>query len=591
MQITHDLNKLSLKTIHELLGQSFFIPAYQRGYRWTEIQVQELLDDIWEFTKSSDQNQEQGFYCLQPIVVVNSSEGWQVVDGQQRLTTLYLILHYLEQEHLRRSLLEAYKTPLYDIQYETRSDSASFLAHIHESMSLSNIDYFYMDRAYQFIQNWFSTKDYNDNNEFLQVLLAKPTDKGRKVKVIWYDLSNECLENRDYAIEVFSRINIGKIPLTNAELVRALFLQQQAGQSHQVDLKKIQIATEWDSIEKRLQEPTFWYFISNSDQRYPTRIEYIFDLMMGKKESDEAFFTFHQFAAEFRDGASQVDAELLWQQVKGYFLTFEEWFQDKELYHLIGFLVACGEPVKELKALSEQKNTTKTEFKKLLRSRIQAQVGSGGIEELNYRSDAALIRKILLLFSVETLLASTEAEVRFPFDRYKKERWDIEHIRSQAELPSTPKAQAEWLNIIIDYFTQQPSNTEQEQCLLTQLQQQLESGNFEKDFQDLYSKVMHHFNDGSDKIKDGWLDMLGNLTLLDTTTNRSYKNAPFQVKRDRIIRNDRQGAFMPIGTKNVFLKYYSKSATNLLSWTHVDAEDYLKAITEVLKPYFSEEHA
>ena len=39
-------NKIELKSVRELLGMKFFIPNYQRGYRWTEQQVLDLLNDI-----------------------------------------------------------------------------------------------------------------------------------------------------------------------------------------------------------------------------------------------------------------------------------------------------------------------------------------------------------------------------------------------------------------------------------------------------------------------------------------------------------------------------------------------------------------
>jgi uncharacterized protein with ParB-like and HNH nuclease domain len=112
-------DKLCLKNIYELLGERFYIPAYQRGYRWSEIQVTELLDDIWEFSQQAS-SEKSAFYCLQPIVVVKRNDHWELVDGQQRLTTLYIVLHYLEKEHLRRELHEAYKKPLYTLEYETR---------------------------------------------------------------------------------------------------------------------------------------------------------------------------------------------------------------------------------------------------------------------------------------------------------------------------------------------------------------------------------------------------------------------------------------------------------------------------------------
>jgi len=92
-------DNLVLKPIKELLEENFFIPSYQRGYRWGEQQVSELLKDIVEFVK--DKNKENGFYCLQPVVVkehtwqdnTNILQGYSVIDGQQRLTTLVTIQH------------------------------------------------------------------------------------------------------------------------------------------------------------------------------------------------------------------------------------------------------------------------------------------------------------------------------------------------------------------------------------------------------------------------------------------------------------------------------------------------------------------
>lgn len=57
-------SKIELKKTNELLGMNFYIPSYQRGYRWTEQQVKDLLNDIDEFKQEGD-----NWYCLQPLVV------------------------------------------------------------------------------------------------------------------------------------------------------------------------------------------------------------------------------------------------------------------------------------------------------------------------------------------------------------------------------------------------------------------------------------------------------------------------------------------------------------------------------------------
>ena len=90
--------RIPLKPISDLLIESFYIPAYQRGSRWTKRQVVELLDDIWDF-QSQPEAGSNTFYCLQSIVVKyrDEAEDWELVDGQQRLTTIHLILNYLAE--------------------------------------------------------------------------------------------------------------------------------------------------------------------------------------------------------------------------------------------------------------------------------------------------------------------------------------------------------------------------------------------------------------------------------------------------------------------------------------------------------------
>lgn len=584
-----DSNKLCMKTIYELLGEDFYIPAYQRGYRWSAIQVKELLDDIWEFSQSG--GDKASFYCLQPVVVVQGDGYREVVDGQQRLTTLYVILHYLEKEHLRRELNEAYKKPLFSLEYETRKGSAAFLRDIQGDSADTNIDFYHISKAYEAVDHWFSDRDYNDNNVLLGTLLAKP-EAPHSVQVIWYDLTDECRDN-DYAIDVFSRINIGKIPLTNAELVKALFLQSSHFHKEKASLKQIQIATDWDAIEKSLQEPSFWYFIYSPDskKRYDSRIEYIFDLMKDKPIGAETFHTFHKFNAAFkaRKGANgQVNIDSLWMEVKNYFLTFDEWYRDRDLYHLIGFLVDCGRSVRDLKVKSEENDLTKTDFKAYLKKEIRKEVRCQ-LDALGYGDKK--LRKVLLLFNIQTLLSTKEADVRFPFDRYKKEKWDIEHIRSQTDQEiSGESSRREWAKDVLGYFTDTSDHTEVNIgevsdeiggfiCKLCEL---LGADKInDVSFKSLYERVASYFKEDDVSGIDG----VGNLALLDAKTNRSYKNAMFPIKRRRIIHNDMNGVFVPICTKNVFLKFYSKKFGEVMYWKESDARDYLDAIKLVLIEY------
>lgn len=310
--------ELVLKTVYDLLDEDFYIPYYQRGYRWTEKQVVDLLEDIWSFTIKSEKKKEE-FYCLQPVVVKDTGDekGYEVIDGQQRLTTLYLIIQYLMREYLRVDSLERdYGKDLYRITYQTRENSGEFLKEIREDNS--NIDFHYIYKAYETISDWFEKGDKiqtrTDREEFLKILMSRGVDDGRhkdphSVKVIWYEVDREADSK-----ELFTRLNIGKIPLTNAELIKALFLSSSSF-DHVDEMMaknyKLEVSIFWDEIEKKLSEPDFWSFITNEEQgNYSNRIELIFNMMAGKTQNDfDPLYTFLYFLGESKEsGGSALEA-------------------------------------------------------------------------------------------------------------------------------------------------------------------------------------------------------------------------------------------------------------------------------------------
>ena len=139
-------NTIELWEVNKLINKHFFIPTYQRGYRWETQQVEDLLNDLYEFKNNADTSAGQ-FYCLQPIVVKKRGEQFDVIDGQQRLTTILIILKYL-QDRLK-----------FSIEYATRAGSKEFLDDIREGAKKEskekNIDYFFMKNAYLKVEEWF----------------------------------------------------------------------------------------------------------------------------------------------------------------------------------------------------------------------------------------------------------------------------------------------------------------------------------------------------------------------------------------------------------------------------------------------------
>ena len=640
-------NKIELKSIKELLGMQFFIPNYQRGYRWTEQQVTDLLNDILEFSQKNNSLSE--FYCLQPLVVKKKHENilkkikeeaqtieeietllkgtWEVIDGQQRLTTIFIILSVLKYDNK------------YSLSYETRETFNEFLKIlepfnledsyekkdilnqnwnnlIEHNKDKDNIDFYHIFNAYHIVRLWLSRVE--NPNSFKETLL-------NKVKFIWYESINED------SIEVFTRLNIGKIPLTNSELIKALLLNSSNFKeidTNHLRLRQQEIATEWDNIEFTLQNEEFWLFIHKIGYEKPTRIDFIFDLIVeqnslkisedkNNKIGTDAYRTFRYFYEYFSDIKNEEKVKCCWREVKKYFQTFQEWFNDLKMYHYVGYLVELGVPLKSLYALwSGDKNNfingLETKIKEHLK--IKKCLNLDEIYEIDYTNEygnsikgktKTACKPILLLHNIQTIInqANINQEeyqqrvfYKFPFHLYKTENWDVEHIDSNTQNDISDKtSQNEFLLNIYHAVNEDTKKN---------IQHFINDSNASNwsDFES-YLKLPEEYFSQEEK------NQIWNFALLDSTTNRSYGNSIFSAKRRIIIGKDRgvllpipkmnksgsemligeeekaKSAFIPPCTKQIFLKYYTPMTTDYNYWTRSDAEAYKQNILETLKHF------
>ena len=587
---------LTLKPVSELLGEKFFIPAYQRGYRWTARQVSDLLEDIAEFQEKARDSDKKRFYCLQPVVVKPQQDEWELVDGQQRLTTLYIILRYLTQ------LDAATPQPCYRLRFATRPDSEAFLQRIDPDRAEENIDFYHIAQAWQTVEAWFAARP--GSAQAMLTTLLNDEQTGRNVKVIWYQL-HEAAE----ATTVFARLNRGKIPLTNAELVKALFLHagnfSAAGDN--APFQQLKLAHEWDAIERRLQQPDFWYFISNED-REDNRIELLLRVIADTLPSSSVsthdpyaiFLTFAHYL-EHANGDPQAVAAL-WLRVKRLFMTLDEWFEDRKYYHLVGYLISQNVALQTLITLHQQ-SRSKQRFLIGLGEKIKAialpavalpdrDAIAAAVTALSY-GDRSL-RPLLLLFNIATLVLNHNASIRFQFMRYKQDAWDIEHISAVgSQMPENIPGQKAWTKNIREHFSPDSGNgddhaayREMQSKFYQRANKLLNNEPFDSEaFTRLFNAVQKAFNKQSHPDLE---NSIGNLTLLDSTTNRSYKNAIFPIKRQRIIAADKATTFVPIATRNVFLKYYSQRVHDMTFWNRDDHENYQHAIIQTIADFFSE---
>lgn len=633
-------NKIELKSVRELLGMKFFIPNYQRGYRWTEQQVLDLLNDIRDFSYIKRKDYE--YYCLQPLVVrtmaekdkmlhdLDLDETWyEVIDGQQRLTTLYMILTAL------KPTIKALRLPtaLFELKYQRKTDTfngTKFLQDIGQLNGIENshIDYYHMSTAYSTIMKWLEDSESDDCRkpvnvgDFCNALLKyqidddpkRPRDKANNVRFIWYESVGED------PIKVFTRLNIGKISLTNAELIKALFLNRTNFNSENdeyLELKQMEIANDWDNIEYALQNDELWLFLNERNYDRPTRIDFLFDLILEhnslKLDSElirsfgsDAYNTFRYFYEYFSSGKASIKD--CWEEVKKPFRTFLEWFNDSELFHYVGYLVECRMSISEL--LGEwEKQTEKSEFVQVLKNKIKAIINSCPALDYQYKDDGGdkgNCKRILLFHNIQTVVNQNHSQLRnekyhgaafyrFPFHLYKLEGWDVEHINSNTSNPeSDVDTQREWLLNV--YISADPDIKEKIRAACETKKNE--------DISECYAKVKLLFpfqNDWTIEEKN----RIGNYALLDSSTNRSYGNAIFSGKRRIIIGKDKgqlisvpkfskdrllitdvdkdaDSSFVPPCTKQVFLKYYSAATGNNNYWTKEDAASYVKDIEDCI---------
>ena len=566
---------IELWEINKLINRNFRVPTYQRGYRWDVKQVNDLLNDLYEFKNSANTSAGE-FYCLQPIVVKKNGEKYEVIDGQQRLTTILIILKYLNQ---RRT---------FSIEYATRPGSEEFLDKIcdrtKEKIVDKNIDYYFMKNAFDTIEKWFETKI--EENEEYSLETEMTTYLLRHCKVIWYEVE----EDVD-AESIFTRLNIGKIPLTNAELIKALLLRESnySDDSKVTYLRQLEIANEWDMIENTLQDDNVWYFINRQYERQPeVRIEYIFDAInYSNHERDGEFATFFKF----NDMLSEMSVDDVWEKIKDYFQIIMEWYNNQEFYHLIGFITSrrlnsIEDLIYEYRAFDYSKPELLESIKETIRKKLEK---IGDISTLDYNDSPDDIYTILLLFNVITIMNKSNAYSRFRFDEFQKNEWSLEHIHAQnAEgILNSSEAMLAWIDEHLASFRTFVDNEENGKYAgIVKKLENFDRKHFNQDsFTRLYDDICKEIE--SDYGTD--LNNISNLALLDRNTNSALSNSFFDVKRRIIVEKDRRGEFIPICTRNVFLKYYSEDASQIHYWSQKDRTDYLRAIKAALKEYLQEE--
>ena len=654
---------LELLNIKQLLQSknNFFIPAYQRGYRWRCEQVKMLINDIQLYLQEENSARPEDrcpFYCLQAIVVKENQEENQgrleVIDGQQRLTTILIILQALYTLRNKTSLEMQLKMPtemflqcglkripeidpdLYLVKYETREESSEWLKNITKaflkddnraelgSLKNKNSDYYHFVEAFETAFDTFEGF-MKESEQKLPVFID-----GLKERAffIWYNISQT--DSSDTEVDIFDRLNATKIALNNAELIKALFLQE-SNFGHQTHLRN-QLAIDWDGIEKRLQEPSFWGFIYSTRHpyEYETHIEYIFDLLMNKSKDveDNFHYTFDQYYENYVTSYDKLEyVNGCWKKVNETMLMLEEWYSDKTCYHYIGYLLEYGEELdsknpitipylkRVLEGCSKHERTDK------LKDLIRHSLTNVKVQNQFYKYSGNNLTQLLFLLNIETEQRRNSDIARFSFSEYKnikkKPGWNLEHVASNTDYVPTYEEKDKLAYSLLEYFTGVKKSEGMDNMQYIQsIESKLIVGTQEKDLCDkilgifqinentdsklkeiktIYNDVLAFFCSDEDAFKDdieltvnkrrmNEKDFIWNFALLNASTNKSYGNDIYPLKRKRIM-TDEESIYTPICTRAMFEKAYSQKLKNLMAWTRTDAHNFWNYMCDTLNEF------
>ena len=244
MPTTIEVNKQSVEA---LLGSGkskpFVIPEYQRPYAWTDEQVETLFEDLWEFTATSGGTEREGSYFLGSVVSYENEDGEQeIIDGQQRITSLFLLLRAIYTKLVATSASER------------TAEANNFIGKIEPAIWRTNkltgtVDYKNILLTSRVVNNDGNeilrsiletgcadenAKDnYSKNYRYFQELFDKhSTENPLMVYQFIYALLNQAIllpitaDTQDTALTIFSTLNDRGLPLSDADIFKAKIYNQ-----------------------------------------------------------------------------------------------------------------------------------------------------------------------------------------------------------------------------------------------------------------------------------------------------------------------------------------------------------------------------
>lgn len=559
----------------------FIIPDYQRGYKWGSQPIKKLLNDIDKFDLGGD---DEKFYCLNNLTLVEHHENqtieYHVVDGQQRLTTITVILACLK--NLNINGLPNFENK---IEYKIRVISQDFIEKIINNQSIkingndisfhdlfkedNNVswsdfvkynedcdyqDIYYLFNAYKTVFQWL-----NEHKSSSDFFIKKFLNHVKLIVNNVPDIESEAT--------LFGNLNSNKVPLDGSDLVRALIITNVAKVESEnfedplkrkihINERRIRIGLQIDSIMhwwKDVDHQQYYQIITNAVKVDRT------DNIEFDENKNPINHLYKLYSLIYNNGTISLacfenDIVRKWERILHLQRVLEQWYNDNKLYHAVGFVLQNSDKDKRDQSFSDifdnwnNPNSTIGGFYKFLLMNIKDIITNYGLQltlddasdtydqeykrtcfEENWYDDEHLIPIMILL----DIISEEKNGRRIPVKLFKQGKEDKEHIFPQTPLGAvTNQKDISGRKCILTSYIELVNkniNDEDKISLNKSIDDWTKNEMMSKELDNLQNEI-------NDKIKKVIpINCLGNICLLDQKINRSYGNDFYTAKRLDIV--------------------------------------------------------
>lgn len=540
----------------------YYIAPYQRGYKWESnssyAQVPQMLIDIYEAFVYGTTEYFLQYITVKKLKLDDKGDVLEVIDGQQRLTTLSLLLSRIvvrnsDLENISNKRLQYFR---YDGDIFT---SLQIPDSEEEDENIIHQDRYYMVKAVRTIDKFLKLLEENDKLEaYYHYLLDS-------VKLI-FNIEDENTNSE----EVFENLNNNKVPLTNQYLIKGLLLTKAINRTtsfnRTLSYKEILdqrtvMGRVWDEINAWITQPEIaHFFFATKKKENPNGIEKLLEVVLRRIENTQTdtreiedsllqqyrlsfdsqsrnvqpsiYELFNKFNRIIRDEETAFDVLNLIKHA--YRALYNIWYGDIAFYNLFGYVRFAKTQQYKIswtdKVIWEDRAVVKKELaKRVLEILPDLELSQN---EFGYDKNQNQLSNLLLSFNV-----FLEPEEKFDFYQYDCENWTLEHLS-----PQNPKGEIKIPHNLVSYVLGKlPESLEQSKR--TEIETKLVNGESISvdDLPFLYdSEIDEH--------------VMGNMALLGGGDNSAVSNNPFIVKRNIIISRRNKGSFVPYHTIALYEK-------------------------------------